>query len=36
MGGLIVSSIICGRLVTRTGRYKPFMVGGGIVLCSPA
>ena len=32
MGGLIVSSIICGRLVTRTGRYKPFMIGGGIVL----
>jgi hypothetical protein len=32
MGGLIASSIICGQLVTRTGRYKPFMVGGGIVL----
>lgn len=32
MGGLIVSSITCGRLVTRTGRYKPFMIGGGIVL----
>lgn len=32
MGGLIVSSIVCGRLVTRTGRYKPFMIGGGIVL----
>jgi EmrB/QacA subfamily drug resistance transporter len=32
MGGLIASSIICGRLVTRTGRYKPYMVGGGIVL----
>ena len=32
MGGLIVSSIICGRLVTRTGRYKPFMIGGGVVL----
>ena len=32
MAGLIVSSIICGRLVTRTGRYKPFMIGGGIVL----
>ena len=24
MGGLIVSSITCGRLVTRTGRYKAF------------
>ena len=32
MGGLIVSSIICGRLVTRTGHYKPFMIGGGVVL----
>ena len=32
MGGLIASSIICGRLVTRTGRYKPFMIAGGIVL----
>jgi EmrB/QacA subfamily drug resistance transporter len=32
MGGLILSSITCGRLVTRTGRYKPFMIGGGIVL----
>lgn len=32
MGGLIVSSVICGRLVTSTGRYKPFMIGGGIVL----
>ena len=32
MCGLIVSSTTCGRLVTRTGRYKPFMIGGGIVL----
>jgi EmrB/QacA subfamily drug resistance transporter len=32
MAGLIVSSIVCGRLVTRTGRYKPFMIGGGCVL----
>jgi EmrB/QacA subfamily drug resistance transporter len=32
MGGLILSSITCGRLVTRTGRYKPFMIGGGVVL----
>jgi EmrB/QacA subfamily drug resistance transporter len=32
MAGLIVSGIVCGRLVTRTGRYKPFMIGGGIVL----
>lgn len=32
MGGLIVSNITCGWLVTRTGRYKPFMIGGGIML----
>jgi EmrB/QacA subfamily drug resistance transporter len=32
MGGLIVSSVVCGRLVARTGRYKIFMVGGGAVL----
>jgi EmrB/QacA subfamily drug resistance transporter len=32
MAGLIVSSVVCGRLVTRTGRYKPFMVAGGVVL----
>jgi EmrB/QacA subfamily drug resistance transporter len=32
MGGMIVSSILCGRLVTRTGRYKPFMIGGGLLL----
>ncbi len=31
MGGLLVSSIISGRLVTRTGRYKPFMIGGIVV-----
>jgi EmrB/QacA subfamily drug resistance transporter len=32
MGGLIVSSIVSGRLVSRTGRYKPFMIVGGILL----
>jgi EmrB/QacA subfamily drug resistance transporter len=32
MGGLIVSSIVCGRLVTHTGRYKPFMIGGAVTL----
>ncbi|HVF16983.1 MAG TPA: MDR family MFS transporter, partial [Steroidobacteraceae bacterium] len=32
MGGLIISSIASGRFVARTGRYKPFMIGGGIVL----
>jgi EmrB/QacA subfamily drug resistance transporter len=32
MGGLMVSSTASGRLVTRTGRYKPFMIVGGVVL----
>jgi EmrB/QacA subfamily drug resistance transporter len=32
MAGLIVSSIVCGRLVSRTGRYKIFMIGGGVLL----
>jgi EmrB/QacA subfamily drug resistance transporter len=32
MGGLIVSSILSGRLVTRTGRYKVFMIAGGVML----
>jgi len=32
MAGLIASSIVCGRLVARTGRYKPFMIAGGVVL----
>lgn len=31
MGGLIVSSALNGQFVTRTGRFKPFMVGGGAV-----
>jgi hypothetical protein len=32
MGGLIFSSIVCGRLVSHTGRYKVFMIGGGTLL----
>jgi MFS family permease len=32
MLGLIVAATISGRLVTRTGRYKPFMLFGMIVL----
>lgn len=28
VGGLLVSSIISGRLITRTGRWKHFLVGG--------
>jgi EmrB/QacA subfamily drug resistance transporter len=33
MGGLIFGSMISGRLVANTGRYKPFMVGGAVLLC---
>ena len=32
MAGLIVSSIVAGQLVSRTGRYKPIMLGGGAIL----
>lgn len=32
MGGLIVASTVAGRLVTRTGRYKPFMIVGASLL----
>lgn len=32
MGGMTVSSLINGRLVTQTGRYKPFMIVGGVFL----
>jgi EmrB/QacA subfamily drug resistance transporter len=32
MAGVLLSSIVIGRLVSRTGRIKPFVVGGSIVL----
>lgn len=32
MVGQIISSTTCGRLVTRTGRYKQYMIGGGVLL----
>jgi EmrB/QacA subfamily drug resistance transporter len=32
MGAMIVSSIATGRIVARIGRYKPFMIGGALVL----
>jgi EmrB/QacA subfamily drug resistance transporter len=32
MIGLIASATISGRMVTRTGRYKPFMLAGVVVL----
>lgn len=30
--GIVVGSTVSGQLVSRWGRYKPFMVGGGVVL----
>jgi EmrB/QacA subfamily drug resistance transporter len=32
MLGIIVSSIVGGRVVSRTGRYKPLMIAGCVVL----
>jgi EmrB/QacA subfamily drug resistance transporter len=32
MAGLMLSSIVSGQLVARTGRYKPYMLGGGVLL----
>jgi EmrB/QacA subfamily drug resistance transporter len=32
MLGLIVAAALSGRLVSKTGRYKPFMIGGMAVL----
>jgi MFS family permease len=32
MFGLILTSTVAGRLVTRTGRYKPFMIGGALLI----
>jgi EmrB/QacA subfamily drug resistance transporter len=28
MGGLLITSIVSGQLITRTGRYKPFPIAG--------
>jgi len=32
MAGVLLSSIVAGRLITRTGRIKPFIVAGTLVL----
>jgi EmrB/QacA subfamily drug resistance transporter len=32
IGGLVVSSIVVGRIISRTGRYKSWMVMGGVLL----
>jgi EmrB/QacA subfamily drug resistance transporter len=32
MGGLLVTSILSGQLITRTGRYKPFPIAGTAVM----
>lgn len=31
MAGLFGSSILCGRLVSKTGKYKAFMIGGIVI-----
>ncbi|MDP9764511.1 MDR family MFS transporter [Deinococcus enclensis] len=32
MGGLILTSIVAGNVVARTGKYKPWMLAGGVIL----
>ncbi len=32
MGGMITSSFLAGLLVTRTGKYKPIMIAGSVLL----
>jgi MFS family permease len=32
MAGILIASIVAGRLISRTGRIKPFIVGGAISL----
>lgn len=32
MAGVMTASIASGQLVSRTGSYKPYMVGGGVLL----
>ena len=32
MAGLIVGSTVAGQLVSKTGKYKPFMLGGATIL----
>jgi EmrB/QacA subfamily drug resistance transporter len=31
MAGMIVSSTACGQIITRTGRYKPVLLAGGVL-----
>lgn len=32
VGGLLVSSIVSGRVITRTGRWKAFLIGGMVLV----
>jgi MFS family permease len=34
MAGILVASIVSGRLITRTGRVKPFLVTGSVLLAT--
>ena len=32
MGGLLIASVLCGQLVTRTGRYKAWPIAGTVLV----
>lgn len=32
MAGLIISSTVAGQMVSKTGKYKPFMIAGAVIL----
>ncbi|MBE1876920.1 MFS transporter [Myceligenerans sp. TRM 65318] len=32
VAGMFLTSTVVGQIITRTGRYKPFMVAGGVLL----
>ena len=34
MGGLLASSVVCGRLVSKTGRYKRYPIMGAVVMAA--
>ena len=36
VGGLFVASMVSGQVITRTGRWKAFLVGGGLFLTAGA
>jgi len=32
MGGVLLSSIVCGQLISRFGRYRPFSIAGTVLM----